>query len=69
MSSWDQSELAVTQSLKRIEESVNRIEGRLIAVEKDQSKQAGQTGILAVVISAIVSAGVAVISKLLWARG
>lgn len=66
MATWTESELAITQSLDRIEKSVDRIEQRIIMLETTQANQSGKVSIISVVVSAVVSAVMIVFGKLMF---
>jgi len=66
MSTWEQSELAITQSLQRIEASVARLEQSMTEMQASVAEQRGKASTMTVWISLLVSGIVTAAIKRLW---
>lgn len=66
MTTWDQSELAVTQSLARIESSIQHLTEQVEELKQWQSEQRGKASVTSLWISTVVAGVVTTVIKLIW---
>jgi hypothetical protein len=66
MTTWDQSELAVTQSLARIEAQLQHLTEQVESLKQWQSEQRGKSSVTALWVSTVVAGVISTLIKLVW---
>lgn len=66
MSTWEQSELAITQTLDRIEKSIDKLSIKVDGVQEYVSEQKGKTSVTALWVSSLVAGAVTTAFKFIW---
>jgi len=66
MSTWEASEMAISQSLARIEAAVERLDASVSALQQTVAEQRGKAHMMSVWISFVMSAIVATLVKKIW---
>jgi hypothetical protein len=63
---WEQNELAVTQTLARIEASLERLEVQVNELKEANAEQRGKASVTSLWISTVVAGAVTTAIKLIW---